>query len=136
MELNFHFLQSEDVWIGQQPTSTATRPLNNAENKDTDEVVSRARQPATNGAKQGPDHPHEENDFDSDFWSKRAKSIDSGSDQHWLSMAHQGPRFGHPVEGHTDFFKFQRSHDAYRQSLKAGTTLLLSSERDFFESIK
>lgn len=35
-----------------------------------------------------------------------------------------------------DFFRFQRSHDAYRQTLKEGTTLLLSSERDFFESLK
>ncbi|MBF0278299.1 MAG: protease modulator HflC [SAR324 cluster bacterium] len=35
-----------------------------------------------------------------------------------------------------DFFKFQRSHDAYRETMKEGTTLLLSSERDFFESLK
>ncbi len=35
-----------------------------------------------------------------------------------------------------DFFKFQRSHDAYRKSLKEGTTLLLSSERQFFEDLK
>ena len=34
-----------------------------------------------------------------------------------------------------EFFRFQRSHDAYRLTLKQGTTLLMSSERDFFDSL-
>ncbi len=36
----------------------------------------------------------------------------------------------------SDFFRFQRSHDAYRETLNKDTTLLLSSERDFFQSLK
>ena len=35
-----------------------------------------------------------------------------------------------------DFFRFQRSHDAYRQTLLEDTTLLMSSERDFFDSLQ
>lgn len=35
-----------------------------------------------------------------------------------------------------EFFRFQRSHDAYRKTLKEGTTLLLSSEREFFDSLE
>ena len=35
-----------------------------------------------------------------------------------------------------EFFRFQRSHDAYRETLKDGTTLLLSSERDFFDPLE
>ncbi len=34
-----------------------------------------------------------------------------------------------------EFFRFQRSHDAYRLTLKQDTTLLMSSERDFFDSL-
>ena len=39
-------------------------------------------------------------------------------------------------EKDSDFFIFQRSHDAYRETMKEGTTLLLSSERQFFEALK
>jgi len=35
-----------------------------------------------------------------------------------------------------DFFRFQRSHDAYRKTLKEGTTLLMSTERAFFDAFK
>ena len=34
-----------------------------------------------------------------------------------------------------EFFRFQRSHDAYRLTLKQDTTLLMSSEREFFDSL-
>ncbi len=35
-----------------------------------------------------------------------------------------------------EFFMFQRSHEAYREVLQEGTTLLFSSERDFFRELK
>jgi membrane protease subunit HflC len=35
-----------------------------------------------------------------------------------------------------DFFEFQRSHDAYRHSLREDTTLLLSSDQPFFRFMK
>ena len=36
----------------------------------------------------------------------------------------------------SDFFKFLRSHDVYRESLKEGTTLLMDAESDFFKYLK
>ena len=36
----------------------------------------------------------------------------------------------------SDFFKFLRSHDVYRDSLKEGTTLLMDAESDFFKYLK
>ena len=36
----------------------------------------------------------------------------------------------------SDFFEFQRSHDAYRHSLREDTTLLLSSDQPFFRFLK
>lgn len=35
-----------------------------------------------------------------------------------------------------EFFKFQRSHDAYRMVLDSKTTFLISSDRDFFKFLK
>ena len=36
----------------------------------------------------------------------------------------------------SDFFKFLRSHDVYRNSLQEGTTLLMDAESDFFKYLK
>ena len=36
----------------------------------------------------------------------------------------------------SDFFKFLRSHDVYRDSLKEGTTLLMDAESEFFKYLK
>jgi membrane protease subunit HflC len=36
----------------------------------------------------------------------------------------------------SEFFEFQRSHDAYRHSLREDTTLLLSSDQPFFRFLK
>jgi membrane protease subunit HflC len=36
----------------------------------------------------------------------------------------------------SDFFKFLRSHDVYRDSLQEGTTLLMDAESDFFKYLK
>jgi len=36
----------------------------------------------------------------------------------------------------TDFFKFLRSHDVYRNSLQEGTTLLMDANRKFFKYLK
>ena len=36
----------------------------------------------------------------------------------------------------SDFFKFLRSHDVYRNSLQEGTTLLMDAESDFFKHLK
>ena len=36
----------------------------------------------------------------------------------------------------TDFFKFLRSHDVYRNSLQEGTTLLMDADSDFFKYLK
>ena len=36
----------------------------------------------------------------------------------------------------SDFFKFLRSHDVYRDSLKEGTTLLMDAESKFFKYLK
>ncbi len=36
----------------------------------------------------------------------------------------------------TDFFKFLRSHDVYRDSLQEGTTLLMDADSDFFKYLK
>ena len=39
-------------------------------------------------------------------------------------------------ERDTDFFKFLRSHDVYRNSLQEGTTLLMDAESKFFKYLK
>ncbi len=36
----------------------------------------------------------------------------------------------------SDFFKFLRSHDVYRDSLQEGTTLLMDADSDFFKYLK
>ena len=36
----------------------------------------------------------------------------------------------------SDFFKFLRSHDVYRNSLKEGTTLLMDAQSEFFKYLK
>ncbi|HBD28930.1 MAG TPA: protease modulator HflC, partial [Deltaproteobacteria bacterium] len=36
----------------------------------------------------------------------------------------------------TDFFKFLRSHDVYRDSLQEGTTLLMDANSKFFKYLK
>ena len=36
----------------------------------------------------------------------------------------------------SDFFRFLRSHDVYRDSLKEGTTLLMDAESEFFKYLK
>jgi membrane protease subunit HflC len=36
----------------------------------------------------------------------------------------------------TDFFKFLRSHDVYRNSLQEGTTLLMDADSEFFKYLK
>ncbi|HAF88677.1 MAG TPA: protease modulator HflC, partial [Deltaproteobacteria bacterium] len=36
----------------------------------------------------------------------------------------------------SDFFKFLRSNDVYRNSLKEGTTLLMDADSKFFKYLK
>ena len=44
--------------------------------------------------------------------------------------------YSESYERDSDFFKFLRSHDVYRESLKEGTTLLMDAESKFFKYLK
>lgn len=61
---------------------------------------------------------------------KEAAEIKGRSDAEAINI------YAKAYEKDPDFFVFQRSHDAYRKSLKSDTTLLLSSERPFFSNFK
>lgn len=61
---------------------------------------------------------------------RKAEELRGAADAEALTI------YANAYEKDPEFFRFQRSHDAYRKTLKEGTTLLLSSERDFFDPLE